>query len=68
MPELNDTGTTRPEVIPRPTYWPAPALALGVALFVWGLASSWIVSASGALVMIAAVAGWIYEGCHERES
>ena len=48
----------RPNELPRPTYWPA-VLALGIIFLLWGLVTSWIVSAVGLGLLILAAAGWI---------
>jgi hypothetical protein len=55
----------QPEKLPEPTSWPA-ATALAVALIVWGLVSSLIITAVGAGLFILALAGWIGDILHER--
>ncbi len=47
-----------PEEIPQPTFWPV-FLAFGVLLLFWGLISSFIMSAIGALVVAVSVSGWV---------
>ncbi len=47
-----------PEEIPQPTFWPV-FLAFGVLLLFWGLISSLIMSAIGALVVAVSVSGWV---------
>jgi hypothetical protein len=47
-----------PEEIPPPTPWPA-GLALGVALFGWGLIASPVLLVIGALLFAVALGGWI---------
>jgi len=44
--------------LPAPTVWPA-ALATGATLLAAGLITSWFVSLAGAVLMIAALVGWI---------
>ena len=56
---------TRPQKLPRPTYWPF-FLAMGVAFLAWGLLANWIISVVGVVVMIISLAGWIAELRHER--
>ena len=46
--------------LPKPTYWPM-FTALSITLIAWGLITSWIVSAVGALVLLVAIVGWIKE-------
>lgn len=51
------------EPLPRPTYWPA-ALAFGLTLLAWGIATTWIIASIGGAVIVAALAGWIGELRH----
>lgn len=44
--------------LPAPTVWPA-ALATGATLLAAGLVTSWFVSLAGAVLMFAALVGWI---------
>ncbi len=62
----SDWNTPQPEYIPRPTYWPI-ALAAGIVLFAYGLIFSWWFVALGAILVIAALAGWIGELQHEHD-
>ena len=55
----------KPDVIPRPTSWPA-AFALGIALVAWGLIASPVLLGVGGLVFVVSLAGWIGEIRHER--
>jgi hypothetical protein len=55
----------KPDVVPRPTSWPA-ALALGIALLGWGLITSPVVFGVGLLVFVVSLAGWIGEVRHEE--
>ncbi len=50
----------KPYSLPRPTYWPA-ALALGNALLLWGILTTWILSVIGAGLCAVSVAGWVRE-------
>jgi|HubBroStandDraft_2_1064218.scaffolds.fasta_scaffold417395_2 hypothetical protein len=56
-----------PEVIPRPTWWPAAA-ALGVMLFAWGLLTSLTILLIGTALFATSLAGWIGEIRHERNA
>jgi hypothetical protein len=53
-------GRPAPDVIPRPTYWPA-LFALGVAFFMWGLISNLFVLGLGFTLFIVSCAGWVYD-------
>lgn len=53
--------------LPAPTFWPA-ALGLGVTFIFWGLISSWVVFAVGLVVFAGALAGWIVDILHERNT
>lgn len=60
--------TPQPEQVPRPTYWPA-VLALGCVLILLGIVTMWVLSATGMVLFILALIGWIGELRHEqRES
>jgi hypothetical protein len=56
----------KPEVLPRPTYWPA-VLALGVAFVFWGLVASLVITIIGLTLTGLALAGWIGEVLRERK-
>jgi hypothetical protein len=64
-----DDGWTvpQPETLPRPTWWPA-VFALGSILVLWGFITSLIITGVGAVLFLAAVAGWIGELRHEHRS
>ena len=55
----------RPAIIPAPTPWP-PALALGIALFGWGLIASPVVLVIGLVTFAVALGGWIGDMRHEQ--
>ena len=55
----------KPEHVPHPTYWPA-VLALGVTFLVWGLITSYVISAVGLVLFALALGGWIWEMRHGR--
>ncbi len=63
--DRSDWNAPQPEHIPRPTYWPM-ALAAGIVLFTYGLIFSWWFVALGAILFVAALAGWIGELQHEH--
>jgi hypothetical protein len=55
----------RPEIIPRPTYFPA-AMAFGITFLFWGIVTSPVVLAAGVVVLVVALSGWIGEVRHEQ--
>ncbi len=61
----SDWTGAKPDHMPLPTAWPA-GLGLAATLIVWGLITSWIISAVGLALFAAAIAGWIIEIRHER--
>ena len=56
----------RPEIIPRPTWWPAAA-GLGIVVLGWGLITSLVLLAIGVTLLGVSLAGWIGEIRHERK-
>jgi hypothetical protein len=56
----------KPEVLPRPTYWPA-VLALGIAFVFWGLVASLVITVIGLALAGIALTGWIGEMLRERK-
>lgn len=48
------------EDLPQPTYWPA-VLALGIILMLWGIVTTFIISAVGLILFLIALGGWIGE-------
>jgi hypothetical protein len=57
--------STEPEVLPRPTYWPA-VLAVGIMFLLWGVVTTIIIAGVGGVLVAIALAGWIGELAHER--
>ena len=57
--------TPKPDVLPKPTYWPA-ILALGVTLLAWGVVTSALLSLLGLGISIVAVIRWIGDIRHEQ--
>ncbi|MFN2275762.1 MAG: hypothetical protein ACK2TX_13060 [Anaerolineales bacterium] len=55
----------KPEVLPRPTYWPV-TLALGITFLFWGLVASPAITIIGLALSGIALAGWIGELLRER--
>jgi hypothetical protein len=55
----------KPEMLPQPGYWPA-ALAFGITFMLWGVVTTYLVSAVGLLVSVVALAGWIGALRHGR--
>jgi hypothetical protein len=65
--EIDDTiekVKAKPEVLPKPTYWPF-FLALGLMFMGWGLLTTWIISIAGFIVFIISLIGWINILRHE---
>ncbi|MGO8994513.1 MAG: hypothetical protein ACLQVI_14435 [Polyangiaceae bacterium] len=60
-----DWNKAKPDVIPRPTYWPA-AMAFGLTLLLWGLVTSPVVLGVGFSVIVVSLIGWIGEMRHEQ--
>jgi hypothetical protein len=56
----------KPEILPEPTYMPF-ILAFSLLLVAWGLISTWIISAAGAVGICISMYGWIKEIINERE-
>ncbi|MEO6850032.1 MAG: cytochrome c oxidase subunit 4 [Mucilaginibacter sp.] len=56
----------KPEILPKPTYWPF-FLAMGLAFIFWGLLTTWVILLTGALIFINALIGWINILRHEKE-
>jgi len=59
-----DWEKAKPELLPRPTYWPF-FLAMGLAFLFWGLLTTWVILLAGALIFITALIGWINQIRHE---
>jgi hypothetical protein len=57
----------KPEMIPRPTYWPF-IMAVSLLFIGWGLIETWIISVAGAIGFFIALAGWIKELLYERRT
>ena len=54
----------RPEISPKPTYWPF-FLAMGLAFIFWGILTTWIILLAGLLIFVIALTGWINILRHE---
>jgi hypothetical protein len=65
-PQQEGWSRPKPEVLAKPTWWPA-ALALGATLFVWGLVTSFIILAIGLAASAISLAGWIGDIRHEHK-
>jgi hypothetical protein len=68
MPTLEEIERTRPKSVdlPAPTAWPM-VMGFGVTLLFAGLVTSLVVSAVGAVLLVAAAVGWFREVLpHER--
>jgi hypothetical protein len=56
----------RPEILPKPTYWPL-FLAMGLAFIFWGLLTTWVIWLTGAIIFVISLVGWINILRHERD-
>ena len=57
--------TPQPERVPRQTYMPA-TLALGVTVLLWGLVTTYILTAIGLALIILSMVFWIGDIRHEH--
>jgi hypothetical protein len=53
-----DWEKAKPQILPRPTYWPF-FLAMGLAFLFWGLLTTWVILLAGGLIFTIALIGWI---------
>ena len=58
MTPTHDWNRAEPASLPKPTYAPA-VFALGNVLLVWGPLTTWVISAVGLALSVAALAVWI---------
>ena len=63
IPEV-DWEKAKPEVLPKPTYWPF-FFAMGLAFISWGLLTTWVILVAGLLISTTALIGWINQMRHE---
>ena len=56
----SDWSVPRPERLPRPTWVPA-ALAVGIVFLLWGIATTWVISAVGFVISTLSLGQWIRE-------
>ncbi|MVN22516.1 hypothetical protein [Mucilaginibacter arboris] len=59
-----DWEKAKPEVLPKPTYWPF-FLVMGLTFMFWGMLTTWVILTAGILIFITALAGWINILRHE---
>ena len=59
-----ETVKAKPEILPKPTYWPF-FLALGIVFLGWGLLTTWLISVAGLIILITALSGWLNILRHE---
>jgi hypothetical protein len=59
-----DWEKAKPQILPRPTYWPF-FLAMGLTFIFWGLLTTWVILLAGLLIFTIALAGWINQIRHE---
>ena len=64
-PAKSDWSPARPEIIPRPTFWPA-GLAFGITFLMWGMLTSFVLTLVGLAVFTVSLVGWIGELRHEE--
>ena len=55
----------KPEHLATPTYWPA-VMALGITMMLWGIVTAVLISLTGLVLFVIALAGWIGEILHEN--
>lgn len=60
----NERVKAKPEVLPKPTYWPF-FLAMGITFLGWGLLTTWLISLAGFIVLVISLIGWINILRHE---
>jgi len=61
-----DWERARPELLPKPTYWPF-FLTVGLGFIFWGMLTTWIIGGAGFLIFIIALIGWINLLRHDGE-
>lgn len=59
-----DWVKAKPEILPKPTYWPF-FLAMGLAFTFWGLLTTWVILTAGLIIFIISLIGWINLLRHE---
>lgn len=64
LPPPVDRFPAQPSHLPEPTYWPF-FMAIGLAFIGWGLISTWLIAAGGAVVFVISLIGWINILRHE---
>ncbi len=62
-----DPHKAKPVDLPEPTYWPF-FLAFGTTFLLWGILSSWLISAIGFIVFIIGLGGWMSDLYHELKN
>jgi hypothetical protein len=60
----NTWEKAKPEILPKPTYWPF-FLAMGLVFIFWGLLTTWVILLAGGIIFIVALGGWINKLRHE---
>jgi hypothetical protein len=65
VPE-NSWEKAKPEILPKPTYWPF-FLAMGLAFIFWGLLTTWVILVTGAIIFVISLIGWINILRHEGD-
>ena len=65
--ETRNDYRPKPEVLPKPTFWPL-ILAAGITLSAWGIVTSYPILILGLGMTIVAVANWIGDIRHEQRS
>jgi hypothetical protein len=64
LPAAVEKVKAKPEILPKPTYWPF-FLALGIVFLGWGLLTTWLISLAGLIILITALTGWLNILRHE---
>jgi len=56
-----------PEETPEPTFWPI-SLAMSIIFILWGLISTWVITAVGIVLFSISVRGWARDLLNEQSS
>ena len=63
--ETEQYVTAKPELMPRPTYWPF-VLAVSLLFLGWGLLTTGVITLAGGIGIIVAITGWIKDLLYEQ--
>ncbi len=65
LPPEDDWVDAKPDIVPKPTFWPA-GLAFGTTFFLWGFLTSTVLLVVGGSVLAVSLWGWIGDMRHEH--